>query len=171
MSVADVWSAKGNKQRLEGESDTLQKFHSVKSEIREAIQQARYWDALKNTCLLDSYLDGKCSFILNFDATFQGNNKRSGSLNRHSVSTKNVTVIVSQDKPTDGGPRGQFEQQEMFIRNIKTVKGPDNTILPAFVRLYFGDNDLQQCGANDIYFDPMQAAFKDFPSWSDGELG
>jgi hypothetical protein len=141
-------------------SQILQQFHGVEDEIREAREQAKCWDALKNICIHDRYRDGELTLILNVNAAVEINDVRPGKVeHRERVSPTNFTVFISHNNIFDHNGGSQPDQQQMLVGNVEFVKGVNNAILPAFVRLYFGDDHIEKFVASGIYFNAMKSRF------------
>jgi hypothetical protein len=158
------------KSQSERELDILQKLDGVGNKLREATKQVEYREALKNTCILDRYVEGTLALILNFDLFVKANYVRAMALSGHARSANNFTVAIFYDNTLNSGVGHEFQHDHMLVRNIEIVKGPDNAVLTSFVRLYLIDDALKQGGAEGLYFDSIKGDFQLFPCVFNGEI-
>lgn len=81
----------------------------------------------------------------------------------------NLTAIVLKSNSDDPSFRQQFKQKDVFVRNVDFVKIPDQATVPSVIRLYLGNDGVEERGASGVYFDAMKGVFDLFPRLSNGE--
>ena len=159
------------KSQSERHLEILKNLNDVVNVSRESRKQVQYRDSLKNICFLDDYRDGQLALILDFDLTAKGKHVGPGICEGHAVAVDNITAFILGNDSLDVSVRDQFEQQEVFVRNIELVKGPDNAVVPSLVWLNVGNNGLEEGGAGDIYFSPLQGTFNMRTRWERRKFG
>ena len=158
----------------ESRSDILQKIHDVENVLREARQNAEHRDAVVDTCFRQSYSDRKLPLILNCNSTLEIDSSRTGTLSCPRISPVRLTILISYDNPPNVSLRSTFEKQEMLVRNIEIVKGPDNRITPSGVSvvwLYGGNHAIKQGFASGVYFNAVKDSFEGFSTIPHREFG
>ena len=89
-----------------------------------------------------------------------------------SETTDNFTVWPLHHNSVDTRQRNQPEQEKMLVGDIEFVKGIDDTIVPAFVRLYIGNDQFKKRGiTSGVYRNAVQGTFKFLPTGINGKLG
>src|ERR1700688_1337997 len=84
---------------------------------------------------------------------------------RFRVAPPNFTVWLLHNNSVDARNRIQSEQEKMLVGDIEFVKGIDDTIMPAFVRLYIGNDQFKKRGiTSGVYRNAVQGTFKFLPT-------
>ena len=146
--------------------ELLKKLHDVQNVLRERRKQVQYAEALKNTCFLDGYLKNELSLVLYLDVVMKGNDVGRCGLGAQSRAVDDIAICIFHDDPLNASVGPKSEQEEVFVRNIELVKGPDNAILPSLVRLHvgdFGQYRIEEGGAGGIYFNATESRFNFLP--------
>jgi hypothetical protein len=160
--------------RTKSQLDILQKLHDVEDVLGKCRQQSEYWNAFENICILDAYTNGQLSLIFHLDIVCKMNDASASPFGKPALSVPNLALCVSNINTVNEGCRDQFEQQEMFVRDVEIVKRLDNTKVPSVVRPYFGNNKLEECGTQGMYFNTLKATFDtllSFPNWEPSMFG
>lgn len=150
-------------------SEILQKLNAVKHTIAEAVKQVEYGNALKITCLLDSYIEGKLSFIFKLHARLQPDDMRLVGLSMERNAIVNLTAFILYGESANSSNGLQSQQEDVLVRIVDVVKRPDQRILPSVVRLYIGHDDIEKIATPGVYFDAVKGIFYAFPSFANGE--
>lgn len=153
----------------ESQSDILKQLDNVISVLREAREQAIYWDRMKNTCILQSYRDGKFSLVLDLNITFKINAERAGALDGNRIACVGLTAFVTNRDSAHVAMRGQSQGQQMFVRNIDIVYGPDNLVVPSIIWLDPVENKFPQFFKPGIYLNAVEGVFDKLPRLPDRE--
>ena len=156
-------------------SELLQKLHGVEREIAKVREQALYRNRVKDTCLLQEYSNGNLSLILNVVALWEVDDVPPVHSSRlHRGACVQFTVCISSCDAKDMCDRVESEEQHMFVGDIDIVKGPDDTILPSFVRLDLLHDAFVQRDASSVYIDAVKGSVDLLPhlaNWKSGFFG
>ena len=155
----------------QNKSQLLKEFHGIQDQYRKIIEDAKYVRTFRGQPILKQYLDGTVSFILDVPiAKRQIIKTRSRTRHYPEIPIYSLAFVVFYDNALDGSYFKQWNQQQMFVRNVKFVKGADG-IIPSSVWANFGHNQVVQFGASGIYFSAFKNTFKTLPAVVERKLG
>jgi hypothetical protein len=155
------------------ESDVLQNLHDVNDLSRKHIEQARYWQRMESTCLLDGYTEGHLALIVNLDITREVECMQVG-IHGHSVPKVFLPLVLYHDCP-NSRVRLHFERQQMFVGVIKIVKNVEQSrVIRSLVGLYFGAHPMNKfwtdSAVGGMFFSVVQSRFDSVPFFVNREF-
>jgi hypothetical protein len=150
-------------------SDVLQKLHNATREIAEAREQALRRNRLKDTCLRESYSDGKLSLFLHLEAGVKIE-KKLPAYAPHSGTTVQFAVSVSHDDSISGRERVDAQEQYVLIGDVEIVKGPNKRIIRSLVRLDLRHHAFKEAREAGVYLNAMKGTFEVLPCFPNGKL-
>lgn len=140
--------------------ESLQKLHALNDEASEHLKQDHYWKCFEDTCVLQAYSDGKLSLILNCDTRFEANDARSQVLKGERGTAPDTALFICRCDSANLAAARQPKREQMLIRNVEFVKNvKDARIIPSLVRLYVGENAIEERFASGVYLDTTKAVF------------
>lgn len=149
--------------------EILQQIDRLNCEIAEARKQVAYGEMLKHTRFLQGYREGKFSLVLNLEARLEVNDVAAfDAICGVRASGVEFAALISHGHSSDMPSGTKFEKQDMLVRNIQIVKSPDNTVVPSFVWLNFGDDAIKECFTPGVYLNTVKGSFETLlclPNW------
>ena len=146
--------------RLLGISKSLKNPYDVGGYESKCSEVSRYLKYLKDRDIGNDYLDGRVGFL--FDLVSERKPNREYTTADYGRITVSYPVYSFLILHVNLSRRiiDEWEQESVFIGNIKTMKGANEFAAPTQVRLYVGQNHFCERGDAGAYLCPSKGLLK-----------